>query len=100
MHSHFQQPDHNGFEDFSFKLIDSARNEADLRQRESFWQYKLATFRPDGLNLWDVPYQIEVCEQERYQHDDLINRITKLIKFTFNGGDAKYINISERGYAS
>ena len=26
--------------------------------------------------------------------------MTKLIKFTFNGGDAKYINISERGYAS
>ena len=33
-------------------------------------------------------------------HEDLINRMTKLIKFTFNGGDAKYINISERGYAS
>ena len=31
-------------------------------------------------------------------HEDLINRMTKLIKFTFNGGDAKYINISERGY--
>ena len=32
-------------------------------------------------------------------HEDLINRMTKLIKFTFNGGD-EYINISERGYAS
>ena len=67
LHAHFQQPDHNGFADFSFKLIDSAKNEADLRQRESFWQYKLATFSPQGLNRCDAPYQLEVHEQERFQ---------------------------------
>ena len=67
LHAHFAQSDHNGFSDFSFKLIDSAKNEADLRQRESFWQYRLATFTPQGLNLRDVPFQLEVQSSERYQ---------------------------------
>ena len=50
LHSHFSQDDHNGIHDFSFKIIDSARNLTELRKRESFWQYKLRTFTPEGLN--------------------------------------------------
>ena len=67
LHAHFQQEDHNGFEDFSFKIIDTANNDADLRQRESFWQYKLKTFTPEGLNIRDVPYQIVVRASEKFQ---------------------------------
>ena len=67
LHAHFSQSDHNGFSDFSFKLIDSAQNDADLRQRESFWQYRLATFTPQGLNLRDVPFQVEVQPRVRFQ---------------------------------
>ena len=33
-------------------------------------------------------------------HSDLINRLSKIISFVFEGGDAKYVNISETGYAS
>ena len=41
--------------DWSFKLIDKATNEKTLREREAFWQYKLSTFVPRGLNERDVP---------------------------------------------
>ena len=50
LHAHFAQPDHNGIEDMSFKIIDCASNLRDIKKRESFWQYKLKTFLPDGLN--------------------------------------------------
>ena len=33
-------------------------------------------------------------------HDDLIDRLSKVISFVFEGGDAKYVNISDRGIAS
>ena len=33
-------------------------------------------------------------------HEDLINRLSKLISFVFEGGDAKFVNISENGHAS
>ena len=42
--------DHNGIEDMSFKIIDSAINLRDIKIRKSFWRYKLKTFLPDGLN--------------------------------------------------
>ena len=35
-------------------LIDQAESADDLRRRESFWQYELDTFQPNGLNERDV----------------------------------------------
>ena len=54
LHAHFAQPDHNGIEDMSFKIIDCASNLRDIKKRESFWQYKVKTFLPDGLNDGNV----------------------------------------------
>ena len=45
-HDHFCQEGHHGIEDWSVKLID----QADVRLKESFWQHKLNTFVPNGLN--------------------------------------------------
>lgn len=53
-HSHFKQPNHNGMEDWSFTFIDQAENLPSLRRKESFWQHKLNTFQPNGLNERDV----------------------------------------------
>ena len=50
LHSHFAQHGHNGVGDFSFKIIDGADSLSEIRKRESFWQYKLRTFLPEGLN--------------------------------------------------
>ena len=33
-------------------------------------------------------------------HNDLIDRLSKIISFVFEGGDAKYVNISEKGNPS
>lgn len=49
-HNHFCQEGHKGIEDWEIRLIDSAFSEKSLRSKELFWQYKLKTFHPDGLN--------------------------------------------------
>ena len=49
-HSHFAQKDHKGLEDLEFILIDHGINKGSVRKRESFWQFKLNTFTPQGLN--------------------------------------------------
>ena len=54
LHAHFAQEGHNGLDDFSFKLIDTANTEEDLRKREMFWAFKLNTFLPNGLNDRDI----------------------------------------------
>ena len=33
-------------------------------------------------------------------HNDLVDRLSKVISFVFEGGDAKYVNISDKGNAS
>ena len=53
--SHFTQHDHHGMADWKFQIIDSSKTEVHLRERESFWQYKLKTFLPIGLNERSVP---------------------------------------------
>ena len=53
-HKHFSAEGHNGIDDWAIKIIDQAENEISLRRRESFWQYKLQTFSPLGLNERDV----------------------------------------------
>ena len=52
---HFCSDGHHGLDDWSFQLIDQADSEIRLRERESFWQHKLDTFVPRGLNEREVP---------------------------------------------
>ena len=40
--------------DWRVTLIDRADNRKELRRLESFWQYKLNTFFPHGLNERNV----------------------------------------------
>ena len=54
-YDHFCQTGHNGISDWSLKLIDQAEDEPSLRRKESFWQHKLDTFAPNGLNEREVP---------------------------------------------
>ena len=60
-HDHFCQPEHNGISDWSLKLIDQAGDEPTLRKKESFWQHKLNTFAPNGLNEREVPLTNVFC---------------------------------------
>ena len=53
-HSHFYQPGHSGFSDWQFTLIDQSSDVKSLRKREVFWQEKLNTFMPFGLNEKEV----------------------------------------------
>ena len=47
---HFAGKDHHGFlEDIKVTIID--RLNGNGRIHESFWQYKLETFAPQGLNI-------------------------------------------------
>ena len=41
-------------EDWSFQIIDKSNNTKQLREREAFWQFKLDTFAPRGLNERNV----------------------------------------------
>ena len=53
---HFTGGAHGGFlKDVSVIIID--RLNGNGRQRESFWQYKLETFAPQGLNIKQVEEQ-------------------------------------------
>ena len=40
--------------DWESTLIDQTESVDKLRRRESFWQYELDTFQPNGLNERDV----------------------------------------------
>ena len=53
--AHFLQEGHNETKDWSFQLIDRCVGREKLLQRESFWQYRLGTFLPAGLNDREVP---------------------------------------------
>ena len=53
-HEHFNCNNHNGMDDWCFTLIDHAEDTLSVRRKESFWQYKLNTFKPEGLNTRDV----------------------------------------------
>ena len=53
--SHFLQNNHHGMEDWQFQIFDSANSEVQLRDWESFWQHRLNTFLPIGLNDRSVP---------------------------------------------
>ena len=49
LHRHFRQSNHKGTNDWEFVLIDEAPDLDTVRKKESFWQYKLNVFQPDGL---------------------------------------------------
>ena len=53
-HTHFNQHDHNGMNDWLFTLIDSAESVENLRRKEAYWQNKLNSFAPHGLNEREV----------------------------------------------
>ena len=53
-HTHFEDDKHHGISDWEITLIDQTDSVDDLRSRESFWQYELDTFQPNGLNERDV----------------------------------------------
>ena len=57
-HKHFCQDDHNGISDWSITLIDQADDLPGVRSKESFWQHKLDTFIPNGLNEKEVQLSI------------------------------------------
>ena len=54
VHAHFEDDKHHGISDWEITLIDQTESVDDLRRRESFWQYELDTFQPNGLNERDV----------------------------------------------
>ena len=54
-HDHFKSNGHKRTSDWDFILIDQAKNLPTVRKKESFWQYTLNTFLPEGLNDKDVP---------------------------------------------
>ena len=53
---HFCGSEHSGVEDWSFTIIDQADTLSRVRKRESFWQHKLDTFVPNGLNERQVSF--------------------------------------------
>ena len=55
-HAHFEQEGHKGMEDWSFTLIDKARDLDSVRRKESFWQHTLMSFKPYGLNDREVTF--------------------------------------------
>ena len=54
-HAHFAQEGHHGMEDWEFILLNKAHDLPSVRRKEAFWQQKLNTFSPDGLNERYVP---------------------------------------------
>ena len=49
-HKHYGQRSHNGIDDWKFALIEQCETHEQLKERETFWQHRLKTFSPYGLN--------------------------------------------------
>ena len=47
---HYIQDYHEGKDDRQFTLIDQCTTNAELRKRQLYWQHRLKTFFPNGLN--------------------------------------------------
>ena len=52
--AHFAEANHYGEDDWELRLIGRTDNVKDLQERKSFWQHKLETFQPNGLNEREV----------------------------------------------
>ena len=61
--SHFFESHHRGKFDATIKIIDGAENVFSLRRKELFWQYRLGTSLPRGLNerAADVELDMFAC---------------------------------------
>ena len=53
-HAHCEDDEHRGMSDCEITHIDQTESVDDLRRRESFLQYELDSFQPNGLNECDV----------------------------------------------
>ena len=53
-YTHFGDDKHHGMSDWEITLIDQMVIVDNLKRRESFLQYELDTFQPNGLNERDV----------------------------------------------
>ena len=49
-HEHYGQHSHNGIDDWQFTLIEQCETHEQLKERETFWQHRLKTCYPYGLN--------------------------------------------------
>ena len=49
-HSHYIQDCHTGIDDWKETLFEKCETHKKLKERETFWQHKLKTFYPPGLN--------------------------------------------------
>ena len=49
-HSHYVQDCHKGIDDWEVTLFEKCETHKQLKERETFWQHKLKTFYPLGLN--------------------------------------------------
>ena len=49
-HSHYIQDCHKGIDDWEVTLFEKCETHKQHKERETFWQHKLKTFYPLGLN--------------------------------------------------
>ena len=56
-HDHYCLDDHLEIDDWDFTLFEQCETHKQLKERETFWQHRLKTFDPLGLN-----------EKEEYLH--------------------------------
>ena len=49
-HEHYEQDSHNRIDDWHFALIEQCETHEQLQERATFWQHRLKTFYPYGLN--------------------------------------------------
>ena len=49
-HGHYGQHSHNSIDDWYFTLIEQCKTNEQLKERETFWQHRLKTLYPYGLN--------------------------------------------------
>ena len=49
-HTHYCLDGHSGIEDWDFVIFEQCETHAQLKKRETFWQHRLKTFYPIGLN--------------------------------------------------
>ena len=49
-HAHYCRDGHSGINDWDFVLFEQCETHEQLKERETFWQHRLKTFYPIGLN--------------------------------------------------
>ena len=49
-HAHYCLDDHSGIDDWNFEIFEQYETHEQLKEIETFWQHRLKTFYPIGLN--------------------------------------------------